>query len=141
MRRGGGTLARGLQLSRPLRWRGWLLTMLALVPSPPAAQLSATLPHIFHQGAARGPASMPGVDGSRAHRAESLPSPAQARVLWERQLSAGISANLVVDATGSVFVVSPGRVTQWAADGSEQYVRQADFTSAVAVSLLASGAR
>ena len=84
---------------------------------------------------------MPGVDGSRAHRAESLPSPAQARVLWERQLSAGIGANLVVDATGSVFVVSPGRVTQFAADGSEQYVRQADFTSAVAVSLLANGAR
>ena len=84
---------------------------------------------------------MPGVDASRAHRAESLPLPAQAEVLWERQLSAGIGANLLVDATGSVFVVSPGRVTQFAADGSEQYVRQADVTSAVAVSLLANGVR
>lgn len=141
MRRGGSALARWLQRSRRLRLRGSLLTTLALVPSPAAAQLSAALPQIFHQGAAGGPAAMPGVDGSRAHRAESLPSPAQARVLWERQLSAAIGANLVVDAAGSVFVVSPGRVTQLAADGSEQYVRQADFTSAVAVSLLANGAR
>jgi len=62
-------------------------------------------------------------------------------VLWEHQLSAGVWANLVVDAAGSVFAVSPGRVTQLAADGREEFTRQAEFTSAVAVSLLANQAR
>jgi hypothetical protein len=142
MRRARGTVTRSQQLSQRLRLHWRLLATLALsVPSPAAAQLSAALPHTFHRGPPPGPAAMPGVDGSRAHRAQSLPSPAQVQVLWERQLSAGIGANLVVDAAGSVFVVSPGRVTQFAADGSEQYVRQADFTSGVAVSLLANGVR
>lgn len=105
-----------------------------------AEGLTPVLPHTIHRGKPPGAAALRGVDWSRARRAE-LPAPEGMTVIWERRLEGGLSGDVLVDDTGRVFVTGQGRVLQLGPDGREQYLRRAEFSSAVASALLADGQR
>ena len=118
---------------------GTFATLLALRSD--AADVTTSLPHAFWLGAPRGPASAREVDASGSRRAESLPDPDGARVAWQRRLAAGASGNVLVDATGAIFVPGPRRLTELAADGSPRHELPAPSSAIVAAALLADGTR
>jgi hypothetical protein len=103
-------------------------------------RLTPVLPLTIHRGKPPGAAALRGVDWSRARRAE-LPAPEGLAVLWQRRIAGGLSGDVLVDDTGRIFATGQGRVLQLGADGREQYLRHAEFSSAVSSALLADGQR
>ena len=106
-----------------------------------ASELVASLPQTLYRGAPRGYTTMVGGDWTRAYRAAELPAPEAARALWRAQVPGGISCNLLVDSTGSIFAAGLGQITQISADGKREYSQRANFSNAMAAALLASGER
>ncbi|MEO8179187.1 MAG: hypothetical protein ABI895_10180 [Deltaproteobacteria bacterium] len=102
--------------------------------------LTPVLPHTIHRGKPPGAAALRGVDWSRARHGE-LPAPEGLAVLWQRRIAGGLSGDVLVDDAGRIFATGQGRVLQLGADGREQYLRRAEFSSAVASALLADGQR
>ena len=103
-------------------------------------ELTPVLPLTIHHGKPPGAAALRGVDWSRARRAE-LPAPEGLAVLWQRRIAGGLSGDVLVDDAGRIFATGQGRVLQLGSDGREQYLRRAEFSSAVASALLADGQR
>jgi len=102
--------------------------------------LTPALPHAIHRGKPPGAAALRGVDWSRARRAP-LPPPEGMAVRWQRRIAGGLSGDVLVDDDGRIFATGQGRVLQLDAEGREQYLRRAEFSSAVASALLADGQR
>jgi hypothetical protein len=122
---------------------GWLVTSFAtlLALGADAADVSTALPHAVWLGAPSGPASAREVDASGSRHAASLPEPGSARVAWQRKLAAGASGNVLVDASGAIFVPGSRRMTELAADGSLRRELQAPASTSLVAALLADGTR
>jgi hypothetical protein len=118
-----------------------LLGSLGWLAGSSARERVATLPHLLHRGPPPGPAVNRHGDPGRRSRAQQLPVPAGARVLWQKQASGGLSGHLLVDEQARIFGTGHGRVFQWSALGEPQFNRVAPFSSALAGALLPGGLR
>lgn len=118
-----------------------LLLSLLAVSDAPATDLVASVPQTLYRGTPAGPSAMLGGNWSRNYRARELPSPATAVLTWQQRLIGGLACNLLVDATGAIFAVGTGRVSQLGADGTLAYSQPADLANAVAAALLLDGSR
>jgi hypothetical protein len=106
-----------------------------------AADVTTSLPHGFWLGAPRGAASAREVDASGSRQATPLPNPEAARVAWQRRIGGGASANVLVDATGALFVPGLRVMTELAADGSLRHELPAPSAPSAVAALLGDGTR
>src|SRR4051812_48161070 len=133
-------LARAITASSSSRCLRCVCAWLSLASSA-SADLATTRPKVFPSGPPPGAAVTSGVDWARSNCTSKLPEPETATVLWQQRLAGGISGNLLVDSEGHIWSAGFGRVTQLGPDGSSEYSMPAEFSSALANTLLSDGTR
>lgn len=116
-----------------------LAALLALTSG--AAEVTTSLPHDYWLGPPRGPTSAREVDASGSRRAARLPEPETARVAWQRRIAGGVSGNVLVDASGAVFVPGLRSMTELAPDGALRHELPAPSAPSLIAALLADGTR
>jgi hypothetical protein len=125
---------------RAVAWAAGALAA-SLASSSAAADVTTSLPHGFWLAPPGGSASAREVDASGSRRAGVLPEPTTARVAWQRRIAGGASGNVLVDASGAIFVPGLRSMTELGADGSLRHELAAPSSTSLVAALLADGTR
>lgn len=133
--------------ARARRWVSPLAVTLSLsvasaVEVASADEGWAALPQSLRIGPPPGHATARGgVRRDRYHATWAFAGTGDLEVVWERRITGGVAANVLVDADGRAFVAGFGRVTQLRADGAVELSERLDFGRALETALLTDGAR